>query len=154
MTFAARVLWEAGTSGGGEPPPPPPAVNLIDANLASLTTSPYPASFTYSVNNTGNVVAAAFTGSQNYDWLNTGTASDYEVRWVPALGSQNPETGAVNTWLSLGTSRSWGATLSAEFGQEFYYGTVEIREIGTTAILASADITVSLIVTSDEFILE
>ena len=152
MSFAARLIWE--TSAAGPEPPPPPAVTLVDTGLLSFVTSPNVASFSYSVNSNGTVVASALTGSQNYTWLNSGAASGYEVRWVPSIGSLSPDTGTVNTWLNLGTNQSWGATFSADFGERYYFGVVQIRAVGTTTVLAEADISASLIIQSNEFIPE
>ena len=152
MSFAARFIRES--SAAGAPPPPPPTVELIDAGLSSIVTSPSTASFFYRVESSGSVIAGALSGSQNYTWLNSGSASDYEVRWVPSVGSLNPDTGTVNTWLPLSSNQQWGATFSADFGERYYYGTVQIREVGTTTILADANVSATLIVLSNEFELE
>lgn len=148
MSFAARFIRES--SDPGATPPPPPAVSLVNSSLSSIVNSPSTASFYYRVESSGLVVAGALTGSQSYTWLNSGTASNYEVRWVPATGSLNPDSGAVNTWLTLSSNREWAASFTADFGERYYYGTVQIREVGTTTILAEANVSAILIVLSDE----
>lgn len=142
MSFAARRVWGELASPPGPPPPPPTEVVLVDANLFSVVLSPGVASFSYSVNNDGTLVAFAQSGSQSYDWLNSGAASDYQIRWSPSPGSSAPDTGVVNEWLSLSSNRVWSALVTS--GGFDYSAFVEIRSASTSAVLASANLNIFL----------
>lgn len=144
MTFAVRRVWGEVASPPGPPPPPPAEVVLLDGNFTSLVFEPATATFTYEVRNTGALVASATSGSQSYDWLTgSGAASDYDIRWTTTPGSDDPDTGATNTWLNLGTTRTWTISRTAGGGQ-LYGAVVEIRDTSTSTVLASADISVFL----------
>lgn len=144
MTFAARRPWGEVISPPGPPPPPPAEVILLDGNFTSLAFEPASAFVSYSVKNDGYVDGSASSGSQLYEWLTgSGSVSDYDVRWTPTPGSAAPNTGTINTWLNLGTTRTWTFTRTAGGGQ-LYGAVVDIRNSSTGTILASADISVFL----------
>jgi hypothetical protein len=78
-------------------------------------------------------------------WLNTGNASDYEVKWdftYLAFGSGG-FTSTLNqssdgVWYNLGTTRTWAIQDSGNnIDPTEARGTVSIRKVGTTAVLAS-----------------
>jgi hypothetical protein len=149
MSFAVRRTWGEVISPPGPTPPPPAEVTLIDGNFDSLAFEPATASFSYTLFSDGSLLGSASLGSQSYDWLSgSGAASDYDVRWTTAPGSDDPDTGAVNTWLNLGTNRSWTIEKTGSGGQ-FYEATVQIRNSSTGTVLASAELSIFLEVISE-----
>lgn len=79
-------------------------------------------------------------------WLNYGTASDYEVKWDFTFFDVNGTGGFTSTldetsdgvWYNLGTSRTWAIQDSGNASNPTSaFGTVSIREVGTTDVLSS-----------------
>lgn len=69
----------------------------------------------------------------------TAEAANYEVR-VTLVSGTAPQTGVLNTWLALSTSREWVLSRATN-GSNSCVLRFEIRRIGTTTVLAQADIT-------------
>lgn len=86
------------------------------------------------VNNTGVVQA---TGISDYTWLLIGAVADYQVRATKTSGTS--PSGTLATWLGLGTSRAWtlsGTGVTCNL-------TVEIRDVATSTVQATASITLT-----------
>lgn len=149
MTFAVRRTWGEVASPPGPPPPPPAEVVLLNGDFVSLAFEPATASFLYTARNDGILIASATSGGQSYDWLTgSGSVSDYDIRWTTIPGSSDPDTGTTSTWLNLGTTRTWTIDRTAGGGQ-LYGATVEIRDTSTSAVLASANLSIFLEVIGD-----
>lgn len=71
-------------------------------------------------------------------WLTGGgSGANYEIKFTPTTGS--PNAGDVTgSWLSLSTTRSWGMSRST-LGSISCFGTIEIRDAATLAVLASTN---------------
>lgn len=78
--------------------------------------------------------------------LDAGSAAGYEVR-VTRLSGATP-SGTLNTWLALGTTRSWGITVSGNASSIPITATsvlrVEIRRIGGSSAEVTADFTLNV----------
>jgi hypothetical protein len=84
--------------------------------------------------NTGLVQA---TGISDYTWLLIGAVGDYQVRTTKTSGTS--PSGTLATWLGLGTSRAWtlsGTGVTCNL-------TVEIRDVATSTVQATAYITLT-----------
>jgi len=81
----------------------------------------------------GSTAYTAISG----EWLLTGSNSDYEARATLVSGS-TPSTGTLDSWLGLGTDRTWTLT-STSSAQSVL--TIEIRDATTLEVLDSATIT-------------
>ena len=81
------------------------------------------------------------TGSytQRYTWLTgTGTGSNYDIR-VSNVTGDTYSTGTTDTWLSLGSDRTWTRSDSV-WADRQVWGLFEIRDASTLTVLASATI--------------
>jgi hypothetical protein len=99
-----------------------------------------PASATYRLNSSGNAEYSENGGGYSVleAWcIPAAQAANYEC--YATLVSGNLTSGTLNTWLALSSSRSWNVTQSAP-GVDSATINVGIRRVGTTTILASADI--------------
>lgn len=74
-----------------------------------------------------------------YAWCTPGSsASGYEA--LATVTSGGLSSGTAGTWLSLGTNREWTREAPPPQFQQCVF-TLQIRKIGTTAVLATATIT-------------
>lgn len=97
--------------------------NFMDDSSASIT-----------IANTGGWTAV--NGGAG-TWRLAGASSDYDVR-LNQTGGSGASGSAVNTWLNLGTTRSWScATTYPPGGVSSSSGTIEIRDASTLTVLAS-----------------
>jgi len=63
-------------------------------------------------------------------WLNSGSASDYEVR-ATKISGQDPDEGTMESWITLGsTTKTWRNTITGS-GQEITVMSVKIRNVTT-----------------------
>lgn len=84
-----------------------------------------------SFNNSGNVVVTGGVG-EGFMWLLIGQASEYEIR---VQGSGNTPVGdALDTWLSLGVTRSWELS-GVPITIKSFSGTYEIRRASDQLVL-------------------
>lgn len=80
------------------------------------------------------------TGEPNtYSWLLIGASGDYEVLATLLTGTMG---GTFNTWLNLGTNRGWANSRNVD-GETTGKARFEIRKVGETGILATAEITLT-----------
>lgn len=83
--------------------------------------------------------AANFSTPSSGTWLNTGSASDYDVKIDWTSGDVGAPTGpADNTWVNLGTTRVW--TLYAQESSASVTGTLSIRNASTLTVLDTGTI--------------
>lgn len=75
--------------------------------------------------------------AQQYAWKITGSVGDYEAYCTVNAGSVSGTTGA---WLALNSTRDWSVIDSSDDGEDQAAAiTIQIRDAGTLAVLASAD---------------
>ena len=116
-----------------------PRVSITDQNVADITLTPTDATATYTLQSGGNVVN--HNSLLLEQWLLKGAAGDYEAR-ATVLSGDPPNSGTLNTWLALSTTRSWSQTQTTP-GVRSGEITVEIRDATTLAILDSATINIT-----------
>jgi len=90
--------------------------------------------------------ASTGSGSTNFSspssgtWLNTGSASDYDIKIDWTSGDIADVSGpADNTWVNLGTSRTWDLTADEE--DLSVTGTLSIRNASSLTVLDTGSIT-------------
>lgn len=77
------------------------------------------------------------------DWVvpKAAAGADYEVRITKQSGAASLVVGSEATWENLGTTRTYGISVTGGFADETYVGLIEIRPAGGGAVLGSATIT-------------
>jgi hypothetical protein len=109
------------------------SVNIDSVNVIEIGSSP--ATALYELQSNGQIVYTNQFGTEF--WVNPpSAAADYEVR--ATLISGDTPTGTLNTWLNLGTTRTW--LLMAASTALRCSLTIEIRRSGGTTVLDSAQI--------------
>jgi hypothetical protein len=134
--MSGAVLSFLGTSGGAA------SAVTITVNPATITgiNISSTASAQYQLNSSGNAFEIVNGGLATllYAWcVPAGQAANYEVYASLVSGSLSGGSSATDTWLALSTTRAWLVSTTS-----LLYATlnVGIRRVGTTTILASADI--------------
>lgn len=117
--------------------------NQSISDLASGTAYAY-----YTVNTNGQIQQSTDINGTNptnlEQWCTPVTgASNFEVRVSNVTGA-GLDTGTINTWLPLSSTRTWGMEESVSGQSKLTSFTVEIRKIGTSTILDSATIDLSV----------
>lgn len=93
------------------------------------------------------VTSAGGTFNYSGEWLTSGSASSVEVR--ATLQSGSTPSGTLNTWLNLGTTRSW--TLSRTgIGTSSCVLLVELRNAASGTVLDTATITLQVTVDPEQ----
>lgn len=109
-------------------------IQIISAAEASLT-----------IENDGDLVEyTSLLGLSDVgDWITPKAAagSAYDVRVTVNSGSLS--SGTSGSWLSLGSSRSWGVSVSSGGGAASANITIEIRKASSGVVQASTTITIS-----------
>ena len=132
-----------GSSGGGD------ILALVGYTDSVLAVAPATGGVGYQLTSGGKEqggtgTAASITYSNIGDWvLPNGNASLYEAR--ATLNSGTLSSGTTGSWLALSSTRTWTVTRSI-VGVSTANLTIEIRRIGSTTILATApvDMTVDI----------
>lgn len=76
-----------------------------------------------------------------YAWLQGGSASDYQIRWTTTSGAvTSAVSAATGTWLECTSNPTWGVQRTTN-GSSNATGSVDIRLKSTSAVVASATIT-------------
>jgi hypothetical protein len=125
--------------------PSGPKVALQGATLNDSSLSPDDAEVGYRISSTG--VEQSYTGtgvpySTIDTWLLSGAAADYECRltWT----GDTPGGSAISTWLACSTTRSWTIIDTTTVGGGLSgSGTIEIRSVATSQVMASASLSLS-----------
>ena len=128
----------------------------VDSSMSGQGTAAYAEFFVYAngtmqgnAYGTGGGGGAATISGSPQTWLASGTASDFECRWnftltATGAGAMSVGNGTSGSWLNMGTTRQWTIQDSGGVvGLTTCTGTFEIREVGTTTVLASCDITLT-----------
>lgn len=117
-------------------------VRLSDQVSFHAVATPATATAGYRLVNTGAAqkrISGSYVAIAN-EWLLLGSGSDYESR--ATLNSGDTPTGTLATWQALSTTRTW--ELSTSSGSLACNLTIEIRDVATSTVLASADIDLSV----------
>jgi len=134
--MSGAIIAGAGAASGIRP-------QITNTTVGAVTNTPTHATASYTLSSTGDITRVNHTGSADIgDWLASKVGmSAYECRMTTTSGTLT--TGTVGSWLSLGTSRTWGKT-TAGIANASYVGTLEIRQIGSSITLTSATITLNV----------
>ena len=84
-------------------------VVLFNATWGDIDGGPSSNNASVSFKNDGTVEGTAISesGPDGWTWLLSGSASDFQIRAKPTSGSVDSSSSAVNSWLGLGTTRTW-----------------------------------------------
>jgi len=119
-------------------------ISLNSKTVQQVVTDPANALASYTLANTRAVQVSP--GSTSDEWAVSGiTASDYEARATVVSGSVSG--GTTGSWLGLGTSRTWERNRTT-IGTSEVVLTIEIRDVATSTVRATASITLRGIVSS------
>lgn len=102
--------------------------------------APNTAIATLSIANNGIISASPSGIGGNYENQGELTESDFDIRLVTISGTVSSGS-AVDTWLNLGTTRSWTVTRSA-IGSKSFSGTFEIRPAGGGSTIDTAAVSI------------
>jgi hypothetical protein len=124
-----------------------PVVVIADATYTATNTGAN-ATATASFQNNG-VLVGADAGVVPGQWINMhpvdlATAASYDI-YVQHTGGSAPAGSALNTWLNLGTTRSWSITAVYVGGPSSNSSTlaVQIRDASTLVVVDTATITIA-----------
>ncbi len=112
--------------------------NVSDIQFSSLATAEY------SLENDGDIIEGISTGpTDTGDWITPTSAagSGYEVR--ATLDSGSLDSGTTGSWLSLGTTRTWGVAAASTPSSQSASLTIEIRDASSLVVLDSATVNLS-----------
>jgi hypothetical protein len=116
----------------------PLIIQLHDQTIHKITFGSATAS--YQLTNSGTVKNQ--DGTTLESWLLSGSASAYEVNATLVSGALT--TGTTGSWLNLGTTQTWSIINSARDNSVKTASlTVQIRDVATQTVQASANITLS-----------
>lgn len=128
MSLIAAV---AGTMGG-------PRVSISNENIQDITVSPTNASAGYQLTSSGAINSVTVSGGtvQIGTWITPTSAAgaDYDVYVSGAV-----TTGTVDTWLSLGSTRTWSIEATS-VGISAVDITVQIRRTPSGSVIDTATI--------------
>lgn len=124
------------------------AVNLVQALPASVdaeSLSPDDAVASYSALSNGTVTTNTGAGAVLLGtWRLVGASADYEIRYSPTGDTGSLTGAAINSWLGLGTTRTWTLTDSGPAGGPLSVsGLMEIRLASSGTVLSSATVSMS-----------
>lgn len=110
-------------------------------SVSSSSAAPSSAIVSLSLNSSGAYSASGDSGSASGTWLTAGTNSDFEAR----MTGTGDSPGTLNTWQALSTTRSWGFNSSTS-GLLSFSGTLEIRRVVDSVVVASSTVSLSVFV--------
>jgi len=139
MSGAVLTLMGAAGGGGGSAV----TITLSAQTIYGLNTGTASAAYQLNSNGTANesINGGAYSLLENW-CVPSAQAVNYECYATPVIGTVDGASAATGTWLALSTTRFWRATQSSPGGKIVVIN-VGIRRVGTTTILASADIELS-----------
>lgn len=115
------------------------AASIDDRTVEVIELEPDTATAIYRLSSDGSAYSSSSGTLDLLEiWLDSGTASGFEVRATVTSGTLS--SGTTGSWQVLSTDRSWTVTRSA-VGVKSATMTVEIRNATTLAVLDSASIT-------------
>ena len=117
-------------------------VSVTDQNIAGSEVDPADSEARYQLTSAG--VANKYTETTGYvaisgEWLLGGSASDYEARFTPTIGTL---TSGPTGWNALSSTREWTVARTS-VGSKSCTGTIEIGLLGTSTAIDSATIVLS-----------
>lgn len=117
------------------------AIALSASDFDGLN-GPVSASCVYSSDGNCYTIEGGAAAVSQGTWLLVGSNSDFEV-YLSGTGT-TPSGSALNTWLPLSTTRTWG--LSAGSGPAFqsFSGTVQIRRASDQVVVDTASLSISI----------
>lgn len=116
-----------------------PEVSIANRTITATTDVPADAVASYTLNSNG---LNGFVG----EWLTKGQANECEVRATQvsdvSSGVGTSVSGTLNTWMNLGTTRTWSATATNDFSNSSRTWTIdlEIRRTSDNLVLDTARI--------------
>lgn len=118
-------------------------VYLEQLSASALVFSPETATAAVRLTSDGDADSQLNLGSwvNQFAWLLVGAGADFECR-VSMTSGTSFSGSALDTWLGLGSTRSWSLDRSST-GITEGFATLELRRAGTSFILASDTITLS-----------
>ena len=118
-------------------------VTLTDRSVYSSGFSPVATTGGYYLTSGGLVQVDQGVGLTTVDnWVvPAGAASIFEV--FATITSGTVTTGTTGSWLALSSTRSWTKTRSGTAGISQVFLAMQIRQIGTTTVLATANIDIT-----------
>lgn len=102
-----------------------------------------PAVTTFNIKSDGTYESLGNSISASGNWLLSGAASSYEVRFTPTSGAVSFGSAATATWLTLSSDRSWNKQSGGGF--EEVIGVLEIRNASTQQLLVTSTLTLQAI---------
>jgi len=151
--FSARVpdsdtTTISATSGLDAGSTPTGAVTAIGATVFNTTIDPATALAGYRVDADGDIYKRQGSGGSYVSigtWLNSGSASDYDVYMEDlSTGTDVPTGDSVDTWLAMSGDRTWElADVSSAGDMKTFFGVLKIRDNTTSpvsAVLSSASV--------------
>lgn len=139
MSGAVLTLMGAAGGGGGSAV----TITLSAQTISSLDNAPVSAAYQLNSNGTANQSINGGPYSFLENWcVPSAQAVNYECYATPVIGTVDGGSAATGTWLALSSSRFWSASQLSPGGNLVVIN-VGIRRVGTTTILASADIELS-----------
>jgi hypothetical protein len=132
LLMAASMPRSSGGSG---------AVTLTSRTVTKVGNGTASVTGTYWLYLSGSVKDQSLTNLET--WLHSGVSTDYEARATFQSGDALT-SGTLGSWLNLSTSRSWSLTAAAgsDLASSFL---VEIRDVATSTVQASANITINVL---------
>lgn len=117
-------------------------VQLIDADYHKIRASPFTATASFGLLNTGAISWSGTptpSGGAGYNWLTGGSASDFQARATVSSGAF--VSGTTGTWVDCSTSPNW--TVTDPGSSTSVTALFEIRRVSNGAIVADATISLS-----------
>lgn len=121
---------------------------LQNVTRSGTAVSPANATASFRMNSSGVAQSAPTSGTyaDEFTWLTEGANSDFESRMTTVSGSLTSGTAA--TWEALSTTRTWSRNRTSDVaGTTTYVGTLEIRRVSDSVVVASCTITLNATVT-------
>lgn len=135
--------WAIGIKSGGTD-----VVMPVSRSVTS-TSGPPSDSASISYQSDGNLASVGDTTSpaiESDEWKRkqgSGEGTGFEIRATKVSGA-DPTSGALNTWQALSTSRTWQLNVAVTTSSEL---DIEIRKVGTTKILGTTRVTLTVVIT-------
>lgn len=117
-------------------------ISVTDQTIAGSEFDPSDSEARYQLTSAG--AANKYTETSGYvaisgEWLLGGSASDYECRFTPTIGTL---TSGPTGWNALSSTREWTVARTSP-GSKSCTGTIEIGLVGTSTAIDSATIVLS-----------
>lgn len=132
--------------GGSTGTPSGRAASLPSGGISDADLETYPTTATTSVTiAAGGTWSTVPTGTSGTWLTGTGTGVNYDVYLDTSVSGGVFGGSAANTWLSLGSSRSWNVSTGTAGDFITEIGTLKIRDATSLVQLASCDLTLTAV---------